>query len=176
MSLEPLTTESPRDASSVTRLVTFRVGTELFAADIFSVERVLRYEPPRPMPNLPAWMQGVLEHSGRVVPVVDLRSRFGVPAPLPGPQARLLILSVNGDWMGAVVDQVLDIRPVEPGEITPPPSIVRGIAGDYLRGVVRRGEALVVVLDIDRILASTEQIALGAATTSASLPEGAFDV
>ncbi|MEO7964023.1 MAG: chemotaxis protein CheW [Gemmatimonadaceae bacterium] len=164
------------ETTTITRLVTFRVGTELFAADIFSVERVLRYEPARSMPNLPSWMEGVLEIAGRVVPVIDLRRRFGMHAPLPGSQARLLVLSVRGDWMGAVVDQVLDIRPVAPDEITPPPAIVRGIAGDYLRGVVRRGDSLVVVLDIDRILATTEQLALGAATQRDVLPEGAIDV
>ncbi len=164
------------DNGTISRLVTFRVGSDLYAADIFSVERVLRYEPARAMPQLPPWMDGVLEQNGRVVPVVDLRKRFNVAAPLPGAQARILVLSVNGEWMAAVVDQVLDIRPVVPGEITPPPAIVRGIAGDYLRGVVRRGDALVVVLDIDRILASTEQISLGAAVAAAALPEGAIDV
>ena len=100
-----MTTPAP-----LARLVTFRVGADLFAVDIFSVERVLRYEPARVVPGLPPWMEGVLEHSGRVVPVIDLRRRFAVAAPDPGPQARLLILSLESDWVGAIVDQVLESR------------------------------------------------------------------
>jgi len=159
-------------SAPLTRLVTFRVGAELFAVDIFSVERVLRYEPARVVPGLPAWMEGVLEHSGRVVPVIDLRRRFAVDASQPGPQARLLILALESEWVGAVVDQVLDIRGVAPDEVTPPPPIVRGIAGEYLRGVVRRGDSLVLVIDADRLLGATERLELGRASSDAA-PKGA---
>lgn len=154
-------------AATTTRLVTFRVGSELFAVDISSVERVLRYEAARAVPSFPAWIEGVLEHGGRVVPVIDLRRRFGMDAPVPGPQARLLILTLGAEWVGAVVDRVLDIRAVASDDITPPPAIVRGIAGEYLRGVVRRDDSLVVVLDVDRILGGMERLEL--ATAGAAL-------
>ena len=61
------------------QIVTFRLGDELFAADIFSVERVLRYTPPTPVPNVPAWIEGVIDYQGRVVPVINLRERFELP-------------------------------------------------------------------------------------------------
>jgi purine-binding chemotaxis protein CheW len=112
-------------------------------------------------------MEGVLEHAGRLVPVVDLRRRFGVDAPAPSAQSRLLILSTQGEWVGALVDQVLDIRAVAPGDIAPPPAVVRGIAGEYLRGVVRRGDVLVVVLDVERLFASSERLDLATATAPA---------
>ena len=62
------------------QIVTFRLGDELFAADIFSVERVLRYTPPTPVPNVPAWIEGVIDYQGRVVSVINLRRRFELPA------------------------------------------------------------------------------------------------
>lgn len=151
------------------RLVTFRVGEELFAVDIFSVERVLRYEPARRVPHLPDWVVGVLEHAGRVVPVVDLRLRFGVEAPPPGAQARLLVLTAEGDWVGAIVDQVLDIRAVARSDIAPPPPMVRGIAGEFLLGVVRRERDLVVVLDVGRLFRATERRVLSEASVVAGV-------
>ena len=77
------------------QIVTFRLGNELFAADIFSVERVLRYTLPTPVPNVPAWIEGVIEYQGRVVPVINLRKRFELPAaPVPA-DARILVLAVE---------------------------------------------------------------------------------
>jgi purine-binding chemotaxis protein CheW len=158
------------------RLVTFRVGTDLYAADIFSVERVLRYQPPRAIPSVPEWLEGVLEYGGRVVPVIDFRRRFGAPVTEPSAQTRLLVLSRDGEWMAAIVDQVLDVRPVGPDEIAPPPPLVRGLAGAYLRGVIPRDGGLVVVLDIDRILGTTDSLALrdaiDATTVDAALDAG----
>lgn len=150
-------------AADVTRLVTFRVGADLFAVDLFSVERVLRYEGARHVPHLPPWVVGVLEHAGTVVPVVDLRRRFGGGETTAGAQARLLVLAIGGEWVGAVVDQVLDIRPVQPNDIAPPPPMVAGIAGEFLLGVTRRDGALVVVIDAQRMFEATERATLAAA-------------
>lgn len=143
------------------RVVTFRVGADLYAADIFAVERVIRYEVPRSLPNMPDWIEGVLEYGGRVLPVLDFRRRFGVAPFPPTPQTRLLVLTVANEWIAAVVDQVFDVRVVEPNEMAPPPPLVRGLAGAYLRGVIRRDGALVVVLDIERVLGTTERLTLG---------------
>ena len=62
------------------KLVTFRLGEDLFAADIYSVERVLRYTPPTSVPDMPAYIEGVMDYQGRVVPIVNLRRRFELPA------------------------------------------------------------------------------------------------
>ena len=145
---------------TASRLVTFRVGADLYAADIFSVERVLRYQPPRAIPGVPDWVEGVLEYGGCIVPVIDFRRRFSAPVTAPAAQTRLLVLSREGEWMAAIVDQVLDVRPVGPDDIAPPPPLVSGLAGDYLRGVVRREGGLVVVLDVDRILGATDALSL----------------
>ena len=91
-------------APRVSQIVTFRLGDELFAADIFSVERVLRYTPPTPVPNVPAWIDGVIDYQGRVVPVIDLRKRFELPeAPVPA-DGRILVLTVDGEWVAVTVD------------------------------------------------------------------------
>jgi purine-binding chemotaxis protein CheW len=147
-------------ATDALRLVTFRLGDDLFAADIAAVERVLRFEQPRELPSLPSWVIGVIEYRDRVVPVVDIRRRFALGVSAPTAQARLLILSCAGEWVAMVVDAVLEVRGVDEREIAPPPALFRGLAADYLRGVIRRQNQLVVVLEVDRVLSAEERHAL----------------
>ena len=144
------------------RIVTFRCEDQLFAADILSVERVLRNEGVRPIPDMPSWMEGVIDHDGRVIPVIDMRRRFGLAGVKPGPQSRLLICSGNGVEAALRVDAVLDVRPVEASDMSDPPALFRGLAGSYLKGLTRRQGQLVVVLDLDRLLATGESLQLEA--------------
>jgi purine-binding chemotaxis protein CheW len=146
-----------------TKLVTFRLGDDLFAADIFAVERVLRYQEPTSVPEAPAWIEGVLEYQSRVVPVISLRRRFELPERAPTGETRIIVLNARGEWIGAIVDAVVEVSTIEPGQLSAPPSFFRGLAGEYLKGIVRRGdrgERLVIVLDVDRLLSATERMTL----------------
>lgn len=146
--------------ATTSQIVTFRLGDELFAADIFAVERVLRYTPPTPVPNVPAWIEGVIDYQGRVVPVINLRRRFEMPPAAVPSDARILVLTVEDEWVAATVDGVLDVSALDPTRIAPPPSLFRGLAASYVRGVVRRGERLVVFLDVPRLFSTDERIVL----------------
>ena len=147
-------------SSGSARLVTFRLGDDLFAAPIEAVERVLRYQPPRAVPNLPPWIAGVIEYGERIVPVIDLRRRFDLPAVPSTPQMRLLVLTTGGEWAAVLVDAVLDVRTVQAADLVPPPPLFRGLSAEYLRGVMRRDEHLVIVLDSDRLLSASERLVL----------------
>jgi purine-binding chemotaxis protein CheW len=143
-------------SASPSRIVTFRLGEHLFAAEIASVERVLRHEGARAIPDMPDWMEGVIDHAGAVVPLIDLRRRFGLPATPPGPQSRILVCSSGGAPAALLVDGVLDVRPVASDGMSDPPALFRGLAAEYLKGLTRRDGQLVVVLDMDRLLVSTD--------------------
>jgi purine-binding chemotaxis protein CheW len=148
--------------AEATKLVTFRLADDLFAADIFAVERVLRYQAPRVLPDVPHWIEGVIEYQQRVIPVVNLRRRFELAERPPAPDTRIVVLTARGEWIGIVVDSVVEVSAVEAGMIAAAPSFFRGLAGDYLKGIVRRGEGerLVIVLDVEQLLSATERIAL----------------
>jgi purine-binding chemotaxis protein CheW len=154
-----------------TQLVTFRVGDDLFAADIFSVERVLRFTAPRPIPNVPAWLEGVIDYGGRVVPVIDLRARFELGASTARDSARILVVVAGEDWIGAIVDGVDEVLTVTSDQLTPPPAIFKGLAKQYLRALVRRKteeEPVIVVLDVAQLLTARERIVLEQAVAGAA--------
>ncbi len=147
------------------QIVIFRVADDWFAADVFSVERVLRYKPPTAIPNVPDWIVGVIDYQQRVVPVIDLRRRFELPSVPPASETRILIFSADGEWIGAVADAVVEVTALDEGAITAPPPIFRGLAAEYLRGLVRRSDRLVILLDVSRLLSTTDQLTLDQART-----------
>lgn len=134
------------------RLVTFGIGSAWYAVDVVHVERVLRHEGVFPIPNMPAWMEGMVQYRGRILPVVNLGLRLGLNGPAEAGGRRLLVLSLGEDIVAAAVDRVVDVRPVADGEVAPPPELVRGLAGECLRGVLRRDNTMVLLLDVARLL------------------------
>jgi purine-binding chemotaxis protein CheW len=162
------------------QVVTFRVGDDEFAADIMAVERVLRYVEPTTVPNLPEWVEGVLEYEGRVIPVIDLARRFEMvresafadAAGGGGMTRRVIVFAVGDDWVGAVVDAVLEVVVIPGDRLSPPPALFRGLSAEYLRGLVRRSEAprgastaapggsLLIFLEVQRLLSATERLVL----------------
>ena len=149
------------------KLVTFRLGDDLFAADVHAVERVLRYTAPTSVPDMPEYIVGVMDYLSRVVPVVNLRRRFELPVVEPNSETRTLILNVSGEWIAVIVDSVTAVVPYDPASVAPPPKLFRGLAGQYLKGIVRRDDKLMIYLDVEQLLSSTERIALAEAGAEA---------
>lgn len=168
-------TSGPRPAVAAspaerTQLVTFRVGDDLFAADIFSVERVLRYAAPRPIPNVPAWLEGVIDYGGRVVPVIDLRARFELGPAVSRDGARILVIVAGEDWIGAIVDGVDEVVTIATTRLSPPPDLFKGLAKPFVRALVRaktEEEPVIVVLDVAQLLTARERIVLEQAVAGA---------
>lgn len=155
-------------STAADKIVVFRLGEHLFAAGVHSVERVLRYQRARPLPDVPPWVDGVIEYRSKVIPQLDLRRRFELPEALAGASTRVLVLNVGDGWIAVVVDAVLEVAAYDPPELSAPPALFRGLAGEYLKGLVRHGERLIVVLDIERLLSATERLRLQEATADVS--------
>ncbi len=145
--------------TDVVTLVTFQLGVDLFAADVFSVERVLRYEAPSSVPDVPGWIDGVLEHRGKVIPVVDMRRRIELTDTSITPETRTLVFTTADGWVGAVVDAVHEVAVVPSASVAAPPKMFKGLAAEFVRGIAKVREQLVVVLDVDRVLSSADRIA-----------------
>lgn len=141
------------------QLVSFRVGPQEFALQILEVERILRYQRPAPLPKAPAFLEGVVSYDGAAVPVVDLRKRLELPAPVDE-ETRIMVLALEDQRIAVVVDQVREVIRVDSTTIAPPPPVVRGLAAPYIAGLVTRGDRTVVVLQPLRLLTSAERVAL----------------
>jgi purine-binding chemotaxis protein CheW len=150
------------NAADMIQLVVFRVADQEFACEILQVERVLRYEKPAPVPKAPDFLEGVVPYAGGVVPVVDLRKRLELPAPI-GPDVRLLLLRLDTERVGMLVDEVREILRVDSRVIAAPPPLVRGLAAAYVLGMLAHNDRTIVVLNAARLLSSTERLALQAA-------------
>jgi purine-binding chemotaxis protein CheW len=142
------------------QIVTFAVAGDLFATDIFSVERVLRFQAPRPVPNTPPWLLGVIDYQERVVPVLDIRARFEVPPAAATQSTRILVFEVEAQWVAALVDSVQEVVTIARTDIEPPPDLFRGLTKDYLMGLLRRPQGVVVVLDARKLFTSHERLVL----------------
>jgi purine-binding chemotaxis protein CheW len=143
------------------QFVAFRVGPQEFAVNIFQVERILRYERPAMLPGTPDFLEGVVRYAGGVVPVVDLRKRLSVPAEIRE-EVRMMVLELETQRVAIVVDQVLEVLRIDAGIISAPPPMVRGLAAQYISGIVARPDRTIVLLNAARLLNSEERLALAA--------------
>lgn len=112
---------SPDDAP--VQLCAFRVGTEDYAVDIMRVREILRPQPVTPVPRAPAFVEGVFRLRGEVIPVVDVRRRFGLPVEPPTPKTRFLLVNVAGRRLALVVDEVCEVLRLRRGDIRPAPEL-----------------------------------------------------
>ena len=144
------------------QVVTFRVGAQDFAFDILQVERILRYEKPAEVPQAPDYLEGVLRFEGGAIPVVDLRKRLEVDAAVRD-ETRLVVLSLDGERIGVLVDEVCEVVRTDAGTIAAPPPMVRGLAAAYISGILTHGERTIVLLNAGKLLSASERIALQAA-------------
>ena len=142
------------------QLVTFRLGGEEFGLDVFQVHEILRYSETTPMPKAPAFVEGVLDVRGTLVPVVDLRKRFELHDLRYDDDTRIILVDFQAERLGLVVDEVSEVLRVPETAVTAPPQYVKGLAAEFIRGIVRMEGRLVVLLDLERILSSQERMQL----------------
>lgn len=141
------------------QVVTFRVGPQEFALDILQIERILRYTPPAPLPKAPPFLEGVVQYEGGAVPVVDLRKRFELEAPIRE-ETRLMVLDLEDQRIGVLVDEVREVMRVDSTTITAPGPMVSGLAAAYIAGIITRPARTIIILNARRLLSSTERMAL----------------
>jgi purine-binding chemotaxis protein CheW len=152
-------TGTATDTADQVQLVCFRVGSQELALDILQVERILRPLEPAPLPQAPPFLEGVVPYEGGVVPVVDLRKRFELPA-TTREETRLMIVDLSEQRVGILVDQVREVLRVDSTTITAPGPMVSGLAAAYIAGIVSRPDRTIIILNARKLLTSTERLAL----------------
>lgn len=159
-------------AEEIMQLVTFQLGAEEFGLDIRSIAEVVRPLRITALPRMPEFIDGVVNLRGTIIPVVDLRKRFGLAvAPGSAKKVRMLITrgavrgpgSAGSDLLGLVVDGVREVLHIPRQQIDPAPAAARGLQADFIGGVGKVGDRLVILVDITKILSRQERAALAEA-------------
>ncbi|QSV47462.1 purine-binding chemotaxis protein CheW [Geobacter benzoatilyticus] len=149
------------------QLACFRLGDANFAADIMRIKEILKPQRLTKLPRTPAFVEGVINLRGAVIPVIDLRKRFELPDRAPLEESRLLVVAVARQLVGLVVDDVTEVITVQAQDIKPPPHVAEGINTEYLIGVCLVRDSLVMLLNLDTILSSVETSVLAGLSRAA---------
>ena len=134
------------------QIVGFRVGTETFGVSIATVHEIVRVPAITPVPDSPECVQGVINLRGRIIPVVDLRKRFGEKVVTSGKKNRILVAEVEGKMIGLIVDAASEVLKIPPSEVEPPPNVFEEGEVNYVTGVGKLGGRLIIMVDLTRIL------------------------
>jgi len=141
------------------KIAVISVGGEEFGLDIARVVEILRAQRIYRLPQLPSFFSGVINIRQDVVPLVDLRLRFGLsPA---SRKERVVVVRLGSEKVGLLVDSVEEIIDIQPGEESGAPSLVRGLKAAYLNGLAQKGERIIILLNIDSVLTSEEKLQIG---------------
>lgn len=150
----------------------FSVAGKACAAPILRVHEILAYEPPTPVPHTPAFIRGLLNRRGSVLPVVDLAVKLGGPPSTPGPRSCVVVLEVEMEGervlLGVLVDTVNEVLALAPADIEPPAAFGAALRPDFLQGMGRRGQGFVLLLELDRVLSASELALSGAPAAPAA--------
>jgi purine-binding chemotaxis protein CheW len=136
--------------------LTFTLGPEEYAIDILKVQEIRGYEQPTTIANAPGFIKGVINLRGIIVPIVDLRIKFGVGQAEYTPFTVVIILSISGRVVGIVVDGVSDVTSLRSDQVRPAPEFAATVDTRYIKGLGTLGERMLIVVDIERLMMSGE--------------------
>src|SRR4051795_12739111 len=136
--------------------LSFVLGEAHYCIDILKVQEIRTYEPPTRIANTPAFIKGVINLRGNIVPIIDLRMKFGLPEQRYDTQTVVIVLNVAKRTIGVVVDGVSDVIAVPASEIKPPPELAGGLDTQYLQGLATVGAQMMIIIDIEKLMSSRD--------------------
>jgi len=139
------------------QLVTFTLGQEEFGVDIMKVQEIIHIPPITRVPKAPDYVEGVINLRGNIIPVVNLRKRFGMTTDQESELSRIVVLQFDGKVFGVRVDAVTEVLRLDSQAVEPPPPVALGMDSHFIRGVGKIGERLLILLNVERLMAGDEQ-------------------
>ena len=139
------------------QLVTFSIGGEEFGVDILKVQEIIRMLDITRVPKAPDFVEGVINLRGKVIPIIDLRKRFGLVSKGHDKNTRIIVIDINDMIVGFIVDSVSEVLRIPADTVEPPPPVVAGLDSEYISGVGKLDDRLLIFLDLDRLLSQEER-------------------
>jgi purine-binding chemotaxis protein CheW len=153
---------SAAGAAELLQLVSFYLGGEEFALEILKVQEIIRMVDLTRVPNAPRFVEGVINLRGKVIPVIGLRHRFGLEPKGHDKQTRIVVVEIHGTVVGFVVDAVSEVLRIPTDTVEPPPRLAK-TDREYVSGVGKLANRLLLLLDVDRLLSDSESAAVASA-------------
>ena len=138
------------------QLVTFSIGEEEFGVNILKVQEIIRTMEITKVPRAPEFVEGVINLRGKVIPIIDLRRRFGLAPKGHDKNTRIIVIEINNIIVGFVVDAVPEVLRIPASTVEPPPPVVAVVVSDYISGGCYLQDRLLIMLDLDKLLSSDD--------------------
>jgi|Deesub1362A_J573_1020465.scaffolds.fasta_scaffold00398_39 purine-binding chemotaxis protein CheW len=151
-------------ADNILQLVTFSLGNEEYAVDILKVQEINRMTEIAKVPNAPHYVEGLINLRGRVIPVISLRKRFGLKEKDSDERSRIMIMDIQGITIGLVVDSVSEVLRIPAATVEPTPPIASDISTEFIKGIAKLDDRLIILIDMDRLIEKSETTAMVEAT------------
>lgn len=139
------------------KILIFVVNKEYYAADIMQVERILGHEVSTKIPDVPDFVDGVINYEGNILPVISLAKRFNLPSSDITNETKVIVSKLEDGKVGIIVDLVSEVRDIALNDIEETPNVVSGISKRYIKGLIKIDSNIVIFLDISKILTDEEK-------------------
>lgn len=149
--------EEKERANETMQYINFLLAGEEYGVPILQVREIIRHRTLTKIPQSAAFIEGVLNLRGQVIPVFDLRSRFGLPCGERDSGTRIVVVKIEGQVLGFIVDAVTEVLSIPGDSIDPPPPVGAGIDQEFIFGMAKMEDRLIILLDLDRIFSQGEQ-------------------
>ncbi len=150
-----MVSEKQKDAQ---KYAVFKIGEEDFGVEINRVVEILSTQKVHSIPDLPDFLSGVIAVRGQIIPLLDLRKRFGIIS--SSKKELIIVIKYDNEKIGVLVDHVKEIISLGKDEITSPPAIFKGLKRKYLAGIGKKDDGVIIILNVDDLLTSEERIML----------------
>ncbi|MFH0734080.1 MAG: chemotaxis protein CheW [bacterium] len=148
--------EKRTEVDELLQLVSFKIGNEEFGIDILKVQEINRMMQITKVPNAPGFIEGVVNLRGRIIPVMDLRTRLNMPRIDHDNRTRIIVVELEGITVGFIVDEVSEVLRIPKSITEPPPAMTAGIDSDYITAVGKLEDRLLILLDLGKIFSNEE--------------------
>ena len=153
--------EKRKEAVELIQLVSFKIADEEFGLDILNVREINRMVTITKVPNSPGFVEGIINLRGRVLPVIDLRIKLGMPKKEYDKDTRIVVVDVEGKTIGFLVDSVREVLRIPKSITEAPPEITAGINSEYITAVGKLEDRLLILLDLNKLLVEEEKELIG---------------
>ena len=160
-----------KEAEEVRQIISFSVGEEEYGLELLRVKEVIRVREITWLPKAPSFVKGIINLRGDVIPIIDLRDKFGLESREDRAQTRVIVVEIEGRLMGLVGDSASQVVRIPADQVDPPPPVPGGFSQNLITGVGKIEDRLVILLNVDSILTVDEKMALSSIDATTAIEE-----